>query len=130
MRPLRAAIAGPMRCATLTGADSLLISGLDGGSNSKTKTFACEPKHTTIDSRGRGFLGSDSMNNLPVNIGSMGVAEKFELLDAISEDLAAQAPAALSEEQATELDRRVAKYEQNPNAVVSWESVKAKSFKQ
>ena len=70
------------------------------------------------------------MHTPPINISSISVAEKFELLDAIWEDLAAQAPAALSEEQATELDRRVAKYEQNPNAVVSWESVKAKSFKQ
>ena len=45
------------------------------------------------------------------------MAEKFELLDAVWEDLAAQAPAASSEEQAAELDRRIAKYEQNPDAV-------------
>lgn len=65
------------------------------------------------------------MTNLPAEISRLSVADKFELLDAIWEDLAVHAPAALSEEQSAELDRRVARYEQNPSAVVPWEAIKA-----
>jgi putative addiction module component (TIGR02574 family) len=36
---------------------------------------------------------------------------------------------ALSEEQLAELDRRMAKYEQDPIAVVPWEQIKADLFK-
>jgi len=70
------------------------------------------------------------MSNLPATIRSLTVAEKFELLDAVWEDLAAQAPAALSEEQDAELDRRIAKYEKDPDAVRSWQSIRAKLFQQ
>lgn len=68
------------------------------------------------------------MTNLPSEISILSVAEKFELLDALWEDLAAQAPAALSEEQTAELDRRVARYEQDPDAVIPWEQVRAGLF--
>ena len=64
------------------------------------------------------------MASLPASISQLSTAEKFELLDALWKDLEANAPS-LSTEQAEELDRRVAAYEQNPSAVVSWEQVKA-----
>jgi putative addiction module component (TIGR02574 family) len=64
------------------------------------------------------------MATLPANISNLSAAEKFDLLDALWEDLDAHAPA-FSAEQAEELDRRVASYEMNPSAVVSWDQVKA-----
>jgi putative addiction module component (TIGR02574 family) len=64
------------------------------------------------------------MATLPANISSLSDAEKFELLDALWEDLEANA-SPLSTEQAKELDRRVAAYEKEPSAVVSWDQVKA-----
>ncbi len=70
------------------------------------------------------------MSHLPEAISGMTVAEKFELLDAIWEDLAATAPDVLSDDQSAELDRRLARYTQDPGTVVAWESVKAKLFKQ
>lgn len=69
------------------------------------------------------------MSILPSEISCLSVAEKFELLEAIWEDLAAQAPSALSDEQSAELDRRIAGYEQAPDAVIPWEYVKADLFK-
>jgi putative addiction module component (TIGR02574 family) len=62
------------------------------------------------------------MSNLQNEIGSLSAAEKFELIDVLWESLEADA-AALTDEQRTELDYRVAKYEQNPSDVISWESV-------
>ena len=70
------------------------------------------------------------MANLPTEISSLSVAEKFDLLDALWEDLAVQAPDALSHAQMEELDRRVASYEENPGDVIPWEQVKADLFKQ
>jgi putative addiction module component (TIGR02574 family) len=64
------------------------------------------------------------MATLPGNISSLSDAEKFELLDALWENLEAHA-STLSAEQAEELDRRVAAYERDPSAVITWEQVKA-----
>jgi putative addiction module component (TIGR02574 family) len=64
------------------------------------------------------------MSNLQNEIGSLSAAEKFELIDVLWESLEADA-AALTDEQRTELDYRVAKYEQNPSDVISWEHVRA-----
>ena len=64
------------------------------------------------------------MATLPANISSLSASEKFDLLDALWEDLEAHAPV-LSAEQSQELDRRVAAYEKNPSSVLSWEQVKA-----
>jgi putative addiction module component (TIGR02574 family) len=64
------------------------------------------------------------MATLPANISSLSDAEKFELLDALWKDLESNAPP-LSTEQTQELDRRVASYEMNPTAVVTWDQVKA-----
>jgi len=46
------------------------------------------------------------------------------LIDVLWESLEADA-AALTDEQRTELDYRVATYEQNPSDVISWEHVRA-----
>jgi len=64
------------------------------------------------------------MATLPSNISGLSDAEKFDLIDALWQDLETHSPA-LSAEQAEELDRRVADYEKNPSDVVSWEQVKA-----
>jgi putative addiction module component (TIGR02574 family) len=64
------------------------------------------------------------MTTLPSNISSLSAAEKFELLDALWEDLEAHAPT-VSDEQAGELDRRIAAYEKDPPAGTPWEQVKA-----
>jgi putative addiction module component (TIGR02574 family) len=68
------------------------------------------------------------MSTLPSQISGLTVAEKFELLDALWQDIEAQAPG-LSEEQSTELDRRMASYERDTSAVIPWEQVKADLFK-
>jgi putative addiction module component (TIGR02574 family) len=64
------------------------------------------------------------MATLPNNISSLSDAEKFELLDALWEDLETHAPK-LNLEQAEELDRRIAAYEKNPPVGIPWEQVKA-----
>ena len=64
------------------------------------------------------------MATLPSSISGLSAAEKFDLIDALWQDLETHSPA-LSAEQAEELDRRVADYEKNPSDVVSWEQVKA-----
>lgn len=69
------------------------------------------------------------MAALPNNISSLSDTEKFELLDALWEDLETHA-FTLSTEQAEELDRRVTAYEENSSAVVPWEQVKAGQPKQ
>jgi putative addiction module component (TIGR02574 family) len=69
------------------------------------------------------------MATLPNNISGLSDAEKYELIDTLWQDLEAHPPA-LSAEQAEELDRRVAAYEQNPSDVVSWEQVRAGQPKQ
>jgi putative addiction module component (TIGR02574 family) len=67
------------------------------------------------------------MSNLQNEIGSLSAAEKFELLDVLWESLEADSPA-LTDAQRTELDYRVAKYEQNPSDVIPWEQVRAGLF--
>ena len=69
------------------------------------------------------------MTTLPSQISALSVAEKFELLDALWQDIEAH-PAAVGEEQLAELDRRMAKYEQDPSDVIPWEQIKADIFKQ
>ncbi len=64
------------------------------------------------------------MATLPSEISSLSADEKFDLLDAIWEDLEAH-PQALSVEQEQELDRRIAAYEKNPQIGTPWEQVKA-----
>jgi len=69
------------------------------------------------------------MSTLPSQISGLSVAEKFELLDALWQDIEAHPPT-LSDEQSAELDRRMTRYEQEPSAVIPWEQVKADLFKQ
>ncbi len=64
------------------------------------------------------------MSHLQDQIGNLSAAEKFELLDVLWESLEADAPD-LTDEQRSELDCRVARYERNPSEVVSWEQVRA-----
>ena len=68
------------------------------------------------------------MSTLPSQISDLSIDEKFDLLDALWQDIEARSPA-LSDEQAAELDRRIAKYEQGPSDVIPWEQVKADLFK-
>ncbi len=64
------------------------------------------------------------MATLPNEISTLTAEEKFDLLDAIWEDLESH-PQSLSAEQAEELDRRIAAYEKNPQIGTPWEQVKA-----
>lgn len=64
------------------------------------------------------------MATLPNDISRLSPAEKFELLDALWEDIEAHS-FTLSAEQAEELDRRIREYEVNPPAGTPWEQVKA-----
>ena len=65
-----------------------------------------------------------SMATLPDNISRLSEAEKYDLLDALWEDIETHA-SGLSAEQTEEIDRRVAAYEKDPSDVTSWEQVKA-----
>jgi putative addiction module component (TIGR02574 family) len=69
------------------------------------------------------------VSNLQNEIGNLSRAEKFELLDALWESLESDPPA-LTDEQRTELDCRVAMYRRNPSDVIPWEQVRASLFKQ
>jgi putative addiction module component (TIGR02574 family) len=64
------------------------------------------------------------MAALPSNISSLSEAEKFDLLDALWEDIESHA-SGLSAEQAEEIDRPVAAHEKDPSDVTPWEQVKA-----
>jgi putative addiction module component (TIGR02574 family) len=68
------------------------------------------------------------MSNLPIALGGLSDAEKFELIDALWEDLESAAPL-LTEAQRTELDHRVSTYEQDKSVAVPWEQVRAQLFK-
>ncbi len=68
------------------------------------------------------------MSNLHDAIGSLSTTEKFELLDALWESLEADGPT-LTDEQLSELDYRVARYEQNPSEVIPWERVRDGLFR-
>jgi putative addiction module component (TIGR02574 family) len=67
------------------------------------------------------------MSTLPSAIADLSITEKFDLLDALWQDIESHTPE-LTDEQSAELDRRVAKYEQDPSAAIPWEQVKADLF--
>ena len=64
------------------------------------------------------------MATLLNSISSLSEAEKYDLLDAIWEDIESHA-SRLTAEQAGEIDRRVEAYEKDPSDVMTWEQVKA-----
>ncbi len=64
------------------------------------------------------------MANLPQEIGRLSSAEKFDLLDALWESLESDLPT-VTPEQGEELDRREARYGEDPSAVLAWEQIKA-----
>jgi putative addiction module component (TIGR02574 family) len=68
------------------------------------------------------------MSGLRNEIGSLSVAEKFELLDALWESLEGD-ELTLTEGQREELDYRVGLYERNPDEVIPWEQVRAGLFR-
>jgi putative addiction module component (TIGR02574 family) len=61
-------------------------------------------------------------------IENLSASEKAELLDAVWASLEADA-ASLTDAQRAELDYRLARHEQNPSDVISWEQVRAGLFK-
>jgi len=63
------------------------------------------------------------MGDLRSQIDSLTPAQKADLLDAVWESL--ETDAALTDAQRAELDRRIARHEQHPSDVISWEQVKA-----
>jgi putative addiction module component (TIGR02574 family) len=65
------------------------------------------------------------MATLPSHIASLSDAEKFDLIDALWQDLESH-PHSLSAEQAEEFDRRIAAYEKHPPVGSTWEQVKAR----
>ena len=69
------------------------------------------------------------MSTLRTQIDSLSPTEKAELLDAVWESLEADA-ASLTETQRAELDRRIARHEENPDDVVSWEKVRTSLLKE
>jgi len=64
------------------------------------------------------------MATLPANISSLSASEKFDLLDALWEDLEARS-SSFTAQQSLELDRRVSAYEKDPSNVLAWEQVQA-----
>jgi putative addiction module component (TIGR02574 family) len=68
------------------------------------------------------------MSDLRKQIDSLSAAEKIELLDALWESLETDVMP-LTEVQRAELDYRIARHEQNPSDVISWEQVRAGLFK-
>lgn len=68
------------------------------------------------------------MSDLRSQMDSLSPAEKAELLDAVWESLEADA-ASLTDAQLAELDYRIARHEQSPSDVISWEQVRASLFK-
>lgn len=68
------------------------------------------------------------MSNLRKEIGTLSVAEKFELLEALWESLEAD-ELALTEGQRDELDYRLGQYERNPDEFIPWEQVRAGLFR-
>jgi putative addiction module component (TIGR02574 family) len=68
------------------------------------------------------------MSDLRHKVDSLSAAEKAKLLDLVWESLEADA-LSLTDAQRTELDSRVARHEQNPSDVISWEQVRAGLFK-
>ncbi len=68
------------------------------------------------------------MSDLRSQISNLSAAEKAELLDAVWESLEADA-ASPTDAQRVELDRRIARHEQNPADVIPWEQVRERLFK-
>ena len=68
------------------------------------------------------------MNDLRNQISNLSAAEKAELLDAVWESLEADA-LTLTDAQRAELDCRIARHEQDPSDVISWEQVRTGLFK-
>ncbi len=68
------------------------------------------------------------MSDLRNQVNSLSAAEKAELLDTLWESLEADA-ASLTDAQRAELDYRIARHEQRPSNVMSWEQVRAGLFK-
>jgi putative addiction module component (TIGR02574 family) len=64
------------------------------------------------------------MATLPGEIAGLSDTEKFDLIDALWQDLETRPPA-LSTEQAEELDRRISAYDKDPPVGATWEQVKA-----
>ena len=67
------------------------------------------------------------MSTLRTQIDSLSPTEKAELLDAVWESLEADA-VSLTEAQRAELDRRIARHNDNPDDVVPWRKVRANLF--
>ena len=67
------------------------------------------------------------MNDLRSQIDGLTPAQKADLLDAVWESL--ETDPSLTEAQRGELDRRIARHEQNPSDFVPWEQVRAGLFK-
>ena len=68
------------------------------------------------------------MSDLRSQIKSLTPAEKADLLDTVWESLEADS-ALLTDAQRAELDYRIARHEQNPSDVISWQQVRAGLFK-
>ena len=68
------------------------------------------------------------MSDLRSQIKSLSPAEKAELLDTVWESLEADS-ASLTDAQRSELDHRIARNEQNPSDVISWQHVRVGLFK-
>lgn len=68
------------------------------------------------------------MSYLRNEIGNLSASEKFDLLDALWESLETD-ELSLTDTQRDELDHRILQYERNPDAVISWEQVRAGLFK-
>ena len=68
------------------------------------------------------------MSDLRSQIKSLSPAEKAELLDTVWESLEADS-ASLTDAQRAELDLRIARNEQNPSDVISWQHVRVGLFK-
>ena len=61
-----------------------------------------------------------------LGIERLGIEERLTLVEELWDSIAADSAAVpLTEDQRTELDRRIAEHEANPDDVVPWEEVKA-----
>jgi putative addiction module component (TIGR02574 family) len=78
--------------------------------------------------RAKTALSLEYMSDLRNQVNSLSPSEKAELLDTVWESLEADS-ALLTDAQRAELDYRIARHEQNPSNVISWEQVKSGLFK-
>ena len=65
-----------------------------------------------------------------LGIDSLSIDQKIRLVEDIWDNIATHHAESLdlTDEQKTELDRRIADYESNPSNVISWEEVKASTI--